>query len=85
MIIDTHPLIEWVIGGLNRHTAHHLFPTAPSHALPALTDIVAASCAAYGVTLHRYASLRASWVEVGHYLWALGKDPRCSTSTAVEC
>jgi linoleoyl-CoA desaturase len=76
MSIETHPVIEWLTGGLTRHTEHHLFPAAPAAALPALTEVIDEHCRQGGVAFHRYPSLRASWATFGDYLWDLGRRPQ---------
>lgn len=38
--IKSHPIVNWIFGGLNRQIEHHLFPKVPSHQLPKLQKIV---------------------------------------------
>ncbi len=53
-------MVTWVAGGLNNHVAHHLFPDISQIHLPALTKIVKATAAEYGVPYKAYPTVGAA-------------------------
>lgn len=79
MCINTHPVVEWLLGGLNRHTEHHLLPSVASRDLRRITPVLRAECARHGIPFYEYRSLRASWAAFFGYLWELGKKPLPAT------
>lgn len=48
----THPVSNWIFGGMSAHVAHHLFPTVSSAKLPELTRIVEKAVAEHGGIYH---------------------------------
>jgi linoleoyl-CoA desaturase len=59
--------ITWYVGGLNFQAVHHLFPRVSHVHYPALSHIVARTCAEFGV---RYRVSAGLWASVGsHYRW----------------
>jgi linoleoyl-CoA desaturase len=60
-------ILSWLLGGLNFQVEHHLFPKIGHGHYPALSRIVEAVCADYGV---RYASHGSFWQGImSHYRW----------------
>ena len=52
--------VTWYTGGLNFQTEHHLFPSVPHTAYPAISPIVAETCAQFGIRYHVQPTLRAA-------------------------
>ncbi|MDX2180596.1 MAG: acyl-CoA desaturase [Bryobacteraceae bacterium] len=58
---------DWLIGGLNHHVVHHLFPTVCHTHYPAITRIVRETAKEFGVN---YRENRSLWQALGqHYRW----------------
>jgi linoleoyl-CoA desaturase len=53
------PLFTFMLGALNHHIAHHLFPTVHHNALPALTDVVASAARAEQLPYKSFTFLHA--------------------------
>ena len=60
-------LLTWLVGGLNLQVAHHLFPRVCHVHYPALTRLVEATCADFGVPYTAKRSLFAGLAS--HYRW----------------
>ena len=65
---DRHsPVKTWLLGGLNFHLEHHLFPGICHVNYPAVTKIVEETCRKFGV---KYAEHRTFWTGLKeHYRW----------------
>jgi linoleoyl-CoA desaturase len=61
------PLLTWLIGGLNFQIEHHLFPRLCHVHYPALSPIVQATCAEFGLKYVAHDSLFAGIAS--HYRW----------------
>jgi linoleoyl-CoA desaturase len=62
-----HPLLSWIIGGLNFQIEHHLFPRICHLHYPALAPLVKETCREFGV---RYAAHETVFASVAsHYRW----------------
>jgi linoleoyl-CoA desaturase len=59
--------MSWLLGGLNFHLEHHLFPTVCHVHYPALTQIVDATCREHGVPCAEHPSFWTGLAE--HYRW----------------
>jgi len=60
-------IVGWILGGLNFHLEHHLFPTICHIHYPAITKIVEATCRDHGV---KYSEHPTFWSGVvSHYRW----------------
>ena len=66
-------LLGWYLGGLNFQVEHHLFPKVCHVHYPALSAIVEATCAAYGVRYTAQPSLRAAVAANVRWLRRLGE------------
>ena len=66
-------VVTWVAGGLNNHVAHHLFPDISQIHLPALTKIVKATAAEYGVPYKAYPTVGAALKSHFYTLKKLGE------------
>lgn len=67
--------VTWFIGGLNYQVEHHLFPSVPHTAYPALVPAVAAACADHGLVHRVQPTLRAAVVSHHRHLRAMGRPP----------
>lgn len=67
-----HPFKNWILGGLNLHVIHHMFPTVCHVHYPALTKIVKATAAEYGLTYHETPTITAAFLAHLRWLKALG-------------
>lgn len=65
-------LVDWFTGHLDYQLEHHLFPTMPRHAYPAVHARVAAFAAAHGLPL-RVRSLWQAFTDVTHKLRAVSR------------
>jgi linoleoyl-CoA desaturase len=66
-------LITWLLGGLNFHVEHHLFPMICHAHYPLISPIIEATCREFNV---RYQSHKSFWHGLqSHYRWlkAMGK------------
>ena len=60
-------LLSWVVGGLNFQIEHHLFPRICHVHYPALSRLVQATCAEFGVRYVAHHTLLA--VVASHFRW----------------
>lgn len=60
-------VLSWYLGGLNFQVEHHLFPKVCHFHYPALSRIVEATCAEYGVRYRFHPTFRAG--VAAHYRW----------------
>jgi linoleoyl-CoA desaturase len=60
-------VITYLLGGLNFHIEHHLFPTICHVHYPAISDIVQKTCREFGVKYQENRTLAASLAS--HYRW----------------
>ncbi|HEX7443498.1 MAG TPA: acyl-CoA desaturase, partial [Acidimicrobiales bacterium] len=63
----------WYAGGLNFQTEHHLFPTLPHTVYPAISPIVAATCAEFGIRYQVQPTLRAALRSHYRHVRGLGR------------
>jgi linoleoyl-CoA desaturase len=61
------PILTWVLGGLNFHKEHHLFPLICHVNYPAMAKIVEQTCREFGVSYREHDTFRAGLVS--HYRW----------------
>lgn len=47
--LEVHPLVGWLMGGLNYHSVHHAFPTIPFNQLPIAYERIQAVLDQYGL------------------------------------
>lgn len=75
-----HRLATAIVGGLNAHAAHHLFPQVSHAHYPALTRIIARAAGRHGV---KYRATTLGGMIAGHFrfLRALAAPPARSSST----
>jgi len=62
-----NPIVSWLLGGLNFHKEHHLFPTICHIHYPAITKIVEETCREHGIKYSEHKSFRAGIA--AHYRW----------------
>jgi linoleoyl-CoA desaturase len=67
-----HPFKNWVLGGLNLHVIHHMFPTVCHVHYPALTKIVKATAAEYGQTYRENRTITGAFLAHLRWLKTLG-------------
>jgi linoleoyl-CoA desaturase len=67
--------VTWFIGGLNYQVEHHLFPSVPHTAYPALVPAVADVCAEHGLVHQVQPTLRAAVASHHRHLRAMGRPP----------
>ncbi len=48
-MVETNPIVTWLVGGLNFHIEHHLFATMPRHNYRVIAGDVRALCRAHGL------------------------------------
>jgi len=70
-----HPFKNWVLGGLNLHVIHHMFPTVCHVHYPALTKIVKATAAEYGLTYRENRTITGAFLAHLRWMKALGNTP----------
>ncbi|HTR27617.1 MAG TPA: fatty acid desaturase, partial [Puia sp.] len=70
-----HPVISWLVGGLNYQIEHHLFPRISHIHYPALSKIVKKECAAFNLPYHSLPTLRAAIHSHFRFIQALGRKP----------
>jgi linoleoyl-CoA desaturase len=69
------PIISWFVGGLNYQVEHHLFPRVSHIHYPALSKIVQAECAAFGLPYHSLPSFTAAVNSHFRFIKELGRKP----------
>lgn len=62
-----NPLLRWLLGGLNYHKEHHLFPLICHVNYPALSPIVEQTCREFGLKYKEHRSFPAGIAS--HYRW----------------
>jgi linoleoyl-CoA desaturase len=70
-----NPVISWFAGGLNYQIEHHLFPRISHVHYPAISKLVQAECAAYGLPYHSLPSFKAAVVSHFRFIRMLGREP----------
>ncbi len=60
-------VMTWLLGGLNFHKEHHLFPRICHINYPAMSAVVEQTCREFGVPYREHQSFRAGIAE--HYRW----------------
>ncbi len=69
-----NPVLTWLLGGLNYHKEHHLFPLICHVNYPGMSRVVEETCLQFGVP---YNTHRTFWAGIAaHYRWLrrMGKD-----------
>jgi linoleoyl-CoA desaturase len=62
-----NPVLTWLLGGLNYHKEHHLFPLICHVNYPGMSKAVEETCREFGVPYHAYGSFFAGIA--AHYRW----------------
>jgi len=76
--IDFHPesfICGFICGGINAHTAHHLFPSINSIHYPALTRIIRETCFTHGIA-YKEKNIFSLWISHYKYLILLSRDSK---------
>jgi linoleoyl-CoA desaturase len=68
-------IISWFVGGLNYQIEHHLFPRVSHIHYPALSKLVQAECAAFGLPYHSLPSFGAAVNSHFRFIKMLGRKP----------
>jgi linoleoyl-CoA desaturase len=68
-------LLCWYVGGLNFQIEHHIFPRVCSVHYPAISDLVRATAAEYGIVYHQHDTLREAIRSHYRMLRELGRRP----------
>ncbi len=71
-----NPVLTWYLGGLNFQIEHHLFPRICHVYYPALSRIVEATCAEFGVRYYAHPTLRAALRSHWRWLRRMGRASR---------
>ena len=66
-------LISWLVGGLNFQIEHHLFPKISHIHYPAISKIIKATCAEYGIKYIEYRKMRHALVSHTMHLKRMGR------------
>jgi linoleoyl-CoA desaturase len=69
-------VLSWLLGGLNVHIEHHLFPRVPHTHYPRIAEIVSRKAAEHGVRYTAQPSLRVAIRSHQRHLRALGRVGR---------
>jgi len=64
--IDCPWYMDWIHGGLQYQTAHHLYPRLPRHRLRQATELVSAICKKHGMKRHSYGFIEANVLTMKH-------------------
>jgi linoleoyl-CoA desaturase len=69
-----NPVLTWLLGGLNYHKEHHLFPLICHINYPGMSKLVEQTCKEFDVPYHTYHSFFGG--VAAHYRWLrrMGKD-----------
>jgi linoleoyl-CoA desaturase len=67
-----NPLMQWLIGGLNLHVIHHLFPGVCHVHYPALTRIIKSTAEEYGIAYRENRTLVRAFLSHLRWLKILG-------------
>jgi len=62
-----NPMAQWVLGGLNLHVIHHMFPSICHVHYPALTKIIKATAEEYGLSYRERRTITGAFV--AHLKW----------------
>ena len=62
-----NPMAQWVLGGLNLHVIHHMFPSICHVHYPALTRIIKATAEEYGLMYRERRTITGAFV--AHLKW----------------
>jgi linoleoyl-CoA desaturase len=62
-----NPILTWLLGGLNFHKEHHLFPLICHVNYPGMATVVAETCREFGVPYQAYDSFLAG--VAAHFRW----------------
>ncbi len=60
-------VLTWLVGGLNYHKEHHLFPAICHVNYPSIAPIVEQTCREFGIPYKEHKSFRAGIA--AHYRW----------------
>jgi len=63
---DRFGFVHWFCGGLDYQVEHHLFPTAPRHHLPKISELTKEFCAAHGIRYHEAGIIEGTWEVLTH-------------------
>ncbi len=74
------PLTNWVLGGLNLHVIHHMFPAVCHVHYPALTTIVRSTAEEYGLTYRETRTITGAFLAHLRWLKVLGSGDGRLTS-----
>lgn len=74
------PVISWFIGGLNYQIEHHLFPRISHIHYPAISKLVQAECAAFGLPYNNLPTFKAAVTSHFRFIRLLGKRPDTTVS-----
>lgn len=64
--IDCPKWLDWLHGGLQYQTAHHMFPRIPRNRLRALQGLIMKVCDKHGVKYHHYGFIEANIMTIKH-------------------
>lgn len=67
-----HPFKNWILGGLNLHVIHHMFPTICHVHYPALTKIIKATAEEHGLRYRETRTITAAFLAHLRWLKVLG-------------
>ncbi len=67
--------INWLVGGLNFQTEHHLFPKICHIHYPAMSKIVRAKCAEFGLPYNSYPTMWSALCSHWRFMKWLGQNP----------
>jgi linoleoyl-CoA desaturase len=78
----TNPFANWVLGCLNLHVIHHMFPGICHVHYPALTEIVRATAAEHGLAYRENRTITGAFVAHLRWLRLLGRvdDPALASA-----
>jgi linoleoyl-CoA desaturase len=75
-----HPFKNWILGGLNLHVIHHMFPGICHVHYPALTAIVKATAEEYGLNYRETRTISGAFLAHLRWLKVLGSTDTASTT-----
>jgi linoleoyl-CoA desaturase len=75
-----NPLAHWLLGGLNLHVIHHMFPRICHIHYPPLTEIVKSTAEEYGLTYRENKTLTGAFLAHLRWLRILGNPDAGGTS-----
>jgi linoleoyl-CoA desaturase len=68
------PFTTWILGGLNLHVIHHMFPAICHVHYPALTKIVISTAEEYGLCYRETRTVTGAFLDHLRWLKSLGKE-----------